>query len=553
VAEDKDATSASDPHPPTAHSDAPSRRPPDPTPPDAPGVDEDATYKRRVAVLLAALAVGGAWIGILQVNAAVHEANTARETTRMAVRAQASAVVEDAVLRLREQVDAEAGTLTSRPTYTLDPSQIPELAGLDPRERRAAAQAEIRRALRRDPAALQDLRRTARRQSLTRAALTDERIAWKAQAAQYRTVLTTLAVALFLVGFTLVLAPGIRAVVLVPGLALAAYCFGWAVVIDVRPVPSTPPDAIAHTAEGQVLLADGRTAQAITAFDAAVAADPAYVTAYEDRALAHFLAANPDFFATGAITDTDSAAFRAALRDVRRALDLGGDQDVTTLAVAGVLAFADGDLDAAANRLTSAVGLNERAPGIGLYLSAVETARGNDAAADRWRDRALGELDAGERGSRTRQLAAAYVTALEWIAHELPGRAGAAMRQRDEAIALEMSAVFGESMSGVAPADATIDVDRITVADGAVRFDLDVGGVAPGDPVAVLVFERPTPDGPWVQPPAESYVGPFRIRDGPTPRVPVDRDCLPTAFRVDLYVRGARADSATAPGTDASC
>jgi hypothetical protein len=114
--------------------------------------------------------------------------------------------------------------------------------------------------------------------------------------------------------------------------------------------------------------------------------------------------------------------------------------------------------------------------------------------------------------------------------------------------------VFGAPMSGVAPADATVDIDRITTAaDGAVTVDLDIRGVASGDPVAVLVYERPTPDGPWVQPPAESYVGPFRPRDGPTPDVSVDRVCLPTAFRVDLYVDGARADSATAPGTDATC
>lgn len=517
------------------------------------GDQQDAPYKRRIAIVLALLAVGGAWISILQLNAATNESNTARETTRMAVRAQASAVAEHAVLRLLDEASSEIDTLALRPTYTIDPSQIPGLADVDTEARRARAQSAVRRALEREPDLLPELRRTARRQSLTRAALTEQRITWKTRAAQYRTVLTTLAIAIFLVGFTLVLAPTVRVVVLVPGLVLAAYCLGWAVFIYLQPVPTTPPAAIERTAEGQTLLAEGRPAPAIVALDEAIAADGDYLTAHEDRALAHLLVANPDVFGTGAITDTDSAEFAAALDDARRALELGGDQSVTTLAVSGVLAFADGDYDTAADRLGAAAELNDRAPGVLLYLSAVDVARGNDDAADRWRDRAIALLDPAERSSRTRQLAAAYATALEWVAYDVPERAGAARRQRDETIALEMAAVLGQPMSGVAPADATVTVDAIDVADGTVAFDLNIDGPATGDPVAVLVYEQPTQDGSWVQPPAESYVGPFAVRDDDPPRVPVDRTCQPTAFRVDLYVNGAHADSATAPGVEATC
>jgi tetratricopeptide (TPR) repeat protein len=553
VAEDEDAPFAQRSHRSTTREGASSLRSSEPAATDAQEAGGDAPHKRRVAVLLAAMAVLGAWIGILQVDATANEASTARETTRMAVRAQASAVVEHAVARLLDQVAAEADTLTLRPTYALDLTQVPELRGIDPASRRSKAQTKVRRALERDPATQRRLRRTARRQSLTRAALTDQRMAWKARAAQYRTVLTTLAVAIFLVGFTLVLTRGIRIIVLVPGLALAAYCLGWAVLIDVRPIPSTPTDAIEHTAEGQVQLEDGRTAQAISSFDAALAADGAYVTAYEERALAHFLAANPDYFATGAITDVEGADFAAALRDVRRALELGGDQSVTTLAVAGVLASADGDYDIAAARLASALELNGRVPGIMLQLAAVETARGNDAAADRWRDRALGQLDAAERSSRTRRLVAAYVTALEWVAHDVPERAEAASRQRDETIAQEMAAVAGTPMSGVAPASAAVGINDMSLTDGAVLIDLDIEGVAAGSPAAVVVSERPTPAGPWVQPPAESFVGPFARRDGPVPRLPFDRACRPTAFRVDLYVNGALADSAATAGAEPSC
>lgn len=174
--------------------------------------------------------------------------------------------------------------------------------------------------------------------------------------------MTALSIAISLVGFTLVLSRRIRPPILVPGLALALYCFGWAVFIYLKPIPSTAPAAIDHTAQGQTLFVEGQATQAIAAFDDATAAadDYYYLTAYEDRSIAHLVAAIPDFFATGAITDADSPEFAAALEDANRALDLGGDQSVTTQAVSGVLAFADGNYDAAVRRFRDAVELNDQ-------------------------------------------------------------------------------------------------------------------------------------------------------------------------------------------------
>ncbi|OWY61027.1 hypothetical protein B7486_66010, partial [cyanobacterium TDX16] len=47
--------------------------------------DEPEPYQRRVAVVLALLAVIGAWIGIMHSDAATNESFYARETTRTAV------------------------------------------------------------------------------------------------------------------------------------------------------------------------------------------------------------------------------------------------------------------------------------------------------------------------------------------------------------------------------------------------------------------------------------------------------------------------------------
>lgn len=533
----------------TVEADMPADGPPPQT--DG-GEDEDDPYKRRVGILLALLAVLGAWIGILHTNAATNESNTARDTTRTAVAAQAAGVVENTVLRLVDQVALEADTLGLRPTYTADLAQIPGLETVDGQARLSEAQQDVQQALTRNPETLLELKRTARRRSLTQAALTEVRITWNARASQYETVLTTLGIAIFLVGFTLVLSRKIRPPILIPGLALAVYCFGWALLIYFKPIPFTSPAAIDSTAQAATLLSDGQVAEAIAAFDDAVAADADYLTPVEERSIANFVAANPDFFTTGAITGTDAPAFSAALEDAELALELGGDQSVTTLVVSGVLAFADGDYDLSVKRLTEAAELNDQTPGALLFLSAAETARGNDEAADRWRERAIALLDGSDPSARNRQLAAGYYTALEWVAFDVPAQAEAAREQRDEVVARETSFVAGEQVSGTAPDDVTLLINDIVFADDTVDFDLDVDGVSADDTIAVLVYERPVPDGPWVQPPNLSYFGPL-VPPGSAPPLRADRACDPTEFRVDLYVNGAPADSATAPGVEPTC
>ena len=521
-------------------------------PPRGTDEDEDAPYKRRVGILLATLAVLGAWIGILHTNAATNESNTARETTRTAVSAQASAVVEQTVLRLLEQGELEADILRVRPTYAVDPSEIPALEGVDRQARLSEAQQAVTRMLQRNPKALHELRRTARRRGLTQAALTETRITWNARASQYETVLTTLGIAIFLVGFTLVLSRRIRPPVLIPGLALALYCFGWAVHIYLKPIPSTAPAAIDSTAQGQTLFAEGQVSEAITAFGDAIAVQDDYLTPFEDRSIAHFVAGNPDFFSTGAITDTDGPEFAAALDDAERAMELGGDQSVLTVAASGVFAFADGDYDTAVRRLTAASELNDQTPGVLLYLSAAETARGNADAADRWRDRAVALLDASEPSDHNRRLAAAYYTALEWVAHDVPEQADAARDQRDELIARETSFISGERVSGSAPAGAALVINDIVVGDDTVDFALAVDGVGADDTVALFAYERPVPDGPWVQPPTLAYIG-QPVAPGSAPPLRAERVCRPTEFRVDLYVNGAPVDSGTAPGVEPTC
>ena len=54
------------------------------------------------------------------------------------------------------------------------------------------------------------------------------------------------------------------------GVRHAVYCLGWAIVIYLKPIPVTAPAAIDHTAQGQTLLGEGQTTQAIAEFDEAL-------------------------------------------------------------------------------------------------------------------------------------------------------------------------------------------------------------------------------------------------------------------------------------------
>lgn len=77
---------------------------------------------RWIAVSLAAIAVIGAGIGILQTKASVNESNTARETTRTAVGALRAGVAEKAAGLLEEDIDAESGALRREQKFLADQS-----------------------------------------------------------------------------------------------------------------------------------------------------------------------------------------------------------------------------------------------------------------------------------------------------------------------------------------------------------------------------------------------------------------------------------------------
>ncbi len=535
------------------------RRQPTPTSgPTGPTAAEETPgerrYRRRIGITLAALALLGAWIAVLQTNAATNESRTTREATRLAAEAQTARVVDRGVQAGLEQVAAEIDVFPLRDAFNLSPAAV-DAAGaeLDPNREQArvdAGQALVNDALKGDDARVTAISEEARRLSLEQRAVVDQRITWNARASQYETVLTTLAIAIFLIGFTMVVGPRIRPPFVGPGLLLALFCFGWAVHIYLKPIPEVDLPAISATAAGEVALAQGRAEDAVDDFDTAIEASDTYAPAFAGRGLARLVVANPDLLTSLAITDQSPQVVDAAVADLDRAFELGATKDAQAVAIAALARIVGEDWDAAATLLEDAVDEQQRTPGLQLWRSAIAVAQDDPTTASEWLERATDQMTAMQGTDTNRTLAAQYLTLLEFVGDAVPSSAELATRFADEGVAM-IALAAGADPSAPPPTDATLQIVQAAFADGVTTIELARSGVPTGTSVVIAGYERPAPGASWVQPAALFYAGPSG--DGGVIELPTPQVCAPVEFRFDLYVNGIPTDSATSPGGSPTC
>ena len=496
----------------------------------------------------------GAALGILQTDAGVNESNTARETTRTAVGALRAGVLERAAGELERDIAAESDALRREQESVVrqaesagasaPPLSIGELRGLvEPGSDLPRARTEEQvRALSFD----------AERLSLSQTAQAKTRVTWNDRSTQYTTAISMLAVSLFLVGFSVVLRGSRRTLFYVLGVAFGAVVLGWAGYIYGLSIPETPEDAIAATARGRVDAARDRQEQAVTEFTRAIDIKGDYDAPYRGRATAVFLRANPDFRVTGAVT-SDQAVFEEAIADARRALELGGGRDSLTFTLISLLSLYSGEYDDAVQAADEAIAINGKVPDIRLVKSAAEVGRGDAAAARATLEGALRLLQGSDPSERTRGLVSQYVTYLERVIATSPEQTALARELEQELVALEAGFNRESPVSGAAPARGTAVVEGLRYADGRLGLRLRWTGLPPKTALTAIGFERPTPDGPWVQP---RDLALFRTVSGSGEEafsVPLARACTPTEVRVNVYLDGARVDSVTGPGGTPTC
>jgi tetratricopeptide (TPR) repeat protein len=496
--------------------------------------------KRAIAISLALLVVLGGVIAVQENTASVAESNSARETTRVAVRAMRASVALDLASGAHTGSGSEREFLGSRPPLTsAAPAELRAArAGLPP----GPARAELDR-----------LRFTAEHEKLRQHSLATTRIRWNDVATRYTTAIALLAAGLFFVGFALTVEGPPRRVSYVLGVVVAAFAAGWTVYIHQLSIPGTPERALAAAARGAVLIEHGDYARAVSSYDAAIAVDGDFAAAYAGRSRARLLTANPDLESTQAFTDRSGHASAAAAQDAEHALALEGRRDVAGLELVALSAFYRGRYEAATEAAAEASRINPRVPDLWLLRSAAEAAIGEGGAADAALLRAIAVLDGGESAQRLRLLGAGYLSYLASVEMRVPSRAAEARRLANRFVAYETALALRRSLKGSLPAEGRVAVDRLRYRDGRLMLRLRWRELPPGTALSAIGYERALAGAAWTQPPRLAL---FVHVSGSGERalsVPLDPVCKPTGVRADVYLNGLPAGTRTGPGVAATC
>lgn len=159
--------------------------------------------------------------------------------------------------------------------------------------------------------------------------------AWSNKASTYVTVLTLLAVSLFLFGLATTIGGKVRNLFVGLGITIAFGATGWMIVNALTTIPARPDAAMQALARGQVdisraamIRSTGRMADALPFFQSgieqlnqALEVDPNYPAAFDERAVAYLQAGEQRVF------DREDASqfLQYAIDDYRAAIDKGDD------------------------------------------------------------------------------------------------------------------------------------------------------------------------------------------------------------------------------------
>lgn len=524
-----------------------------PKPGEVEEVDPAApTVKRAVALAVVAVTFFGAIVAFLRTVAANDEDNRAREAARASVVGMGAEV--DAVGAGLTQYRAYLASEQLEQAQLLDAGRARGVPAGDPRaavyEGSSARAAEVRAVLRaRTGFPVEDTSATADEAALAASAaervvvpethrlraqtLATESSDYGSKADAYVAVLTLLAASLFLFGLSLTVSGRGRSVLLGVGACLSVVGVVATVWIALRPVRTVSVAAIDAAARAQAALVAGSEEEAIALATEALALAPEFPAALGIRASAVFGAGSTQT-GSGFASISSPEAIERSTRDLERAIEVGGGNDVSIVGNLGFQYFLLGRYGDAARLTRKAIDLNERDPALWFNLGVVEIARGDERAA---RDAyTKGLAAAAERDPLTReQVVSAALVDLGILLDSVDGVEEAAQEAKGRLAAFDArdAELDGEVPEG--EVDAEIEDVELGSTGRALSATYRLVGLDAGTVLDNVWYYRSDPDRPFDQPP--SMRDRFVVEDpDEVVTAVVNGDCPPPGeYRLEVY------------------
>ena len=393
----------------------------------------------------------------------------------------------------------------------------------------------------------------AQRLTLKQRALATTRITWNDRSTQYTTVIAVLAVALFLVGFGLIVEGPIRRSAYILG-RRGRHLRGRLGGVDLH--AADPVHAGRRDRRGRPRRGADRQRR-LPRRDRAVrprAPGRRRLRPRVHRPVARPAARRePRLPVDSCFHRPEGRATAAAADDAQRALDLDGSRGLLGFSLVGLTDFYRGRYAEAVAATDGAAAVNPGVPDVWLLRSAALVALGDDAGASASLKRAFALLRGAEPSQQTRLLASTYLSYLGWVRRYVPAQAAAAQRLADRTVAVETAFTLDRKLDNTAPPTGSVAVRALRYVDGVLTLTLTWHDLPQGTAVSAIEYERPIEAGAWAQP---AQLALFATLGGTGRRVisvPLERVCQPTRVRADVYLDGARVRTQTGPGVAATC
>ena len=406
----------------------------------------------------------------------------------------------------------------------------------------------------------------------------------EAQSVHYAAILTMLAVAVFLFGYSLTpQGPSRRRLFSTVAGSFVLVAGVWALFQALSPVQKPPDAAATAFANGEVQLQSGDPERAIVSFTRAIELRPEFVDAYADRAQAEFAAGIPrigsgtDALPTtaGPVTVPSRERLDKAVEDNLKARE-AGSESATVLAdlgrdlfYRGIVNGSPADLRSSHADLEEAAAKYRNQDHAALLLAAAELRMAEDNLAlarvmEAEHEYAQAEKTLSQRTASAEPIIAAALTDLSLIETVRPGLSARTEEVSQQLVAAGETGLptpTGDKAAAGPPAVTLRGISAQPDPGHALYSISKPGGFDPAKDVVSVQWEYKDPlHGEWAVLPELSgpvrpggMVGDSSFYSSNNPSyvsASSPATCLPAGnYRVEIYVNGQLAGSATAKGS----